>query len=64
MNQQYMRQELWKYRRVFDTYEKEWIKMPFKKLDINHLSQKVHTGNFTYWCVKVIIVHGDRFQTG
>ncbi len=41
MNQQYVRQELWKYRRVFDTYEREWTKMPFKKLDMNYLSQKV-----------------------
>jgi len=36
-----MRQELWKYRRVFDTYEKEWNKIPFKKLDMSIISQKV-----------------------
>ena len=41
LDQVYVRQELWKYRRVFDGYEKRWMSTPFKKLDINLLSTKV-----------------------
>lgn len=36
-----MRQELWKYRRVFDVYEQDWSSAPFKKLDINMISNRV-----------------------
>ena len=41
LDQVYVRQELWKYRRVFDGYEKRWMSTPFKKLDINLISTKV-----------------------
>ena len=34
LDQVYVRQELWKYRRVFDGYEKRWMNTPFKKLEI------------------------------
>jgi hypothetical protein len=40
----YVRQEVWKYRRVFDGYEKRWMSTPFKQLDINMINTKVtHT---------------------
>lgn len=35
------RQEVWKYRKVFDGYERDWLKVPFKKLDIGLISEKV-----------------------
>ena len=41
MNQIVTRQEVWKYRKVFDGYERDWLKMPFKKLDIGLISEKV-----------------------
>ncbi len=41
LDQLYVRQELWKFRRVFDNYEKEWMNVAFKKLDINIISSKV-----------------------
>lgn len=37
----YARQELWKYRRQFDSCEYDWYMVPFKKLDITYLEQKV-----------------------
>lgn len=39
----YARQELWKYRRQFDTFRYDWSTVPFRKLDINYLEQKVDT---------------------
>ena len=41
MEQIVTRQEVWKYRKVFDGYERDWLKVPFKKLDIGILSEKV-----------------------
>lgn len=44
MDQIVTRQEIWKYRKVFDGYERDWLKVPFKKLDIGLISEKVdHT---------------------
>lgn len=37
----YARQELWKYRRQFDSVHYDWSIVPFKKLDIEYLEQKV-----------------------
>lgn len=37
----YARQELWKYRRQFDSVQYDWSIVPFKKLDIEYLEQKV-----------------------
>ena len=42
MDQIVTRQEVWKYRKVFDGYERDWLKVPFKKLDIGLISEKVH----------------------
>ena len=42
MDQIITRQEIWKYRKVFDGYEREWLKEPFKKLDIGVISEKVY----------------------
>ena len=41
MDQIITRQEIWKYRKVFDGYERDWLKVPFKKLDIGLISEKV-----------------------
>ena len=41
LDQVYVRQELWKYRRLFDIHEQEWRTRAFKKLDINFISDKV-----------------------
>ena len=41
MDQIVTRQEVWKYRKVFDGYERDWLKVPFKKLDIGLISEKV-----------------------
>ena len=41
MDQIITRQEVWKYRKVFDGYERDWLKVPFKKLDIGLISEKV-----------------------
>ena len=41
LDQVYVRQELWKYRKVFDSYEKKWMSTPFKTLAINQVSTKV-----------------------
>ena len=37
----YARQELWKYRRQFDSCDYEWSRVPFKKLDMAYVEQKV-----------------------
>ena len=41
MEQIVTRQEVWKYRKVFDGYERDWLKVPFKRLDIGIISEKV-----------------------
>ena len=37
----YARQELWKYRRQFDSCKYDWSIVSFKKLDITYVEQKV-----------------------
>lgn len=41
LDQVYVRQELWKYRRHFDFHEKGWMNAAFKNLDINSMSTRV-----------------------
>lgn len=48
MDQIVTRQEVWKYRKVFDGYERDWLKVPFKKLDISLISEKVAPQSFCH----------------
>ena len=54
-----MRQEVWKYRRIFDTYESEWSKTPFKKLDISAMELKLAEWQGAYPKMQGVLVSGD-----
>ena len=54
----FVRQELWKYRRTFDIYEREWTKTPFKKVYILCDEKKVLSAPYaiypsTYTCTHI-----------
>ena len=53
----YARQELWKYRRQFDSCYFDWSRVPFKKLDMAYVEQKVSSNLMyvadVYLCVTV-----------